>query len=74
MTITEPVTTSDLTTGEFQYVIFPNYYGIDKSTNEVFVNIGGTLTKATEIIVNVDGLLVSLPKVYSDTSTLPMSR
>lgn len=65
LTITETVTTADLTTGEFQYGIFPNRYGITQSISEIYVNIGGTLTKSKDILVNVDGVLVSLPKVYS---------
>ncbi|MCK9479718.1 MAG: hypothetical protein M0R40_09530 [Firmicutes bacterium] len=65
LTISESVTTSDLASGEFQYGIFPNRYGIEQALNEVFVNIGGTLTKVKEIFANVDGALVSLPKVYS---------
>lgn len=65
LTITESITTMDLITGEFQYGIFPNYYGVDESINEVFVNIGGVLTRASEILVNMDGTTVSLPKVSS---------
>jgi hypothetical protein len=65
LTITESVTTSDLLTGEFQYGIFPNRYGITQRVNEVYVNIGGVLTKAKDIMVNIDDTLISLPKVYS---------
>jgi len=63
--ITENVTTADLVTGDFQYGIFPNRYGVTQQPTEVFVNIGGTLTKAKKIFVNVDGTLNELPKVYS---------
>jgi hypothetical protein len=65
LTISESVTTADMTTGEFLYGIFPNRYGITQSVSEAYVNIGGTLTKAKDILVNADGALVSLPKVYS---------
>ncbi len=65
LTITESVTTSDLLTGDFQYGIFPNYYGISQRVNEVYVNVGGVLTKAKDIMLNIDDTLVSLPKVYS---------
>ncbi|MDP4117573.1 MAG: hypothetical protein Q8873_00070 [Bacillota bacterium] len=65
LTISESLTTADMTTGEFLYGIFPNRYGITQNVSETFVNIGGVLTKAKDILVNVDGALVSLPKVYS---------
>ena len=65
LTITESVTTADLLTGDFQYGIFPNYYGISQRVNEVYVNMGGVLTKAKDIMINIDDTLVSLPKVYS---------
>lgn len=65
LTITETVTTEDLTSGEFQYGIFPNRYGINQRISEVYVNMGGTLTKAKDIIVNIDGNPSSLPKVHS---------
>ena len=65
LTITESVTTADLLTGDFQYGIFPNYYGISQRVNEVYVNMGGVLTKAKDIMINIDGNLVSLAKVYS---------
>jgi len=65
LTITEAVTTTDLISGDFQYGIFPNRYGITQQPNEVYVNIGGTLTKAKKIFVNIDGTLIELPKVYS---------
>ena len=65
LTITESITTTDLFMGEFQYGIFPNRYGITQRVNEVYVNIGGVLTKAKDIMVNIDSTLVSLPKVYS---------
>jgi hypothetical protein len=65
LAITETVTTADLATGEFQYGIFPNRYGVTLRVNEVYVNIGGVLIKAKDIFVNIDGTPIPLPKVYS---------
>lgn len=65
LSIAETVTTANLTTGEFQYGIFPNYYGVSQQINETYVNIGGTLTKDKDILINIDGTLTSIPPVYS---------
>ena len=52
--------------GRFQYGIFPNRYGITQRVNEVYVNMGGVLTKAKDIMINID-TLVSLPRFIRGT-------
>ena len=65
LVLTESLELQELETGNFHYGVFYNYYGLEQEPTEVFVNIGGALTKATNILANVEGELKSVSKVHS---------
>ena len=65
ITITEALPVQELDTGVFHYGVFLYNYGVKEGVTEMYVNIGGTLTKASDIFVNIDDELRAVPSVYS---------
>ena len=65
MTITETLEATEPLPGTFQYGVFTNMSGVDKSLTEVYVNVGGTLKRATNVYANINGTLTPTPPVFS---------
>ena len=65
LTITESITTTDFVTTDFVSGFFLNNYGVEQKPNEVFVDVGGTLTRVRKALANIDGTLSELPMAYS---------
>ena len=65
LTINESITTTDFVTTDFISGFFLNDYGVEQKPNEVFVNIGETLTRVRKALVNLEGTLSELPMAYS---------
>ena len=65
VTITESLEEHELTTGKYQYGIFPCRYGLTQVVTEVYANTGGALVPVTGILANIDDELVPIPPVYS---------